>query len=558
MPAVPKEVALARCCCLTGPPVVCCPVCSDGVKSVVHCLISGLTTGLTADTRTPCGSIINGKEECFDMDDGSIFGANVRSFWVEDWSDTIEVDLLKVSDCVWQYFGPSPLKVGVSNNPECNYSQCPDCPSGYGAVLLDWVRVTATIDGAPPGPDEGKVRWRVTAELLRTPPPGVTVIAGCQIGGGPMTTNLYVFISQTGDYDLCTCLDSLPTTLDDDNDPRTNHHLVTTPNEAPIAGGTAALSWGSDEVCTPTPKKCRWRYLQRWTCADGWGAVELQREAQGHCTNAPGSQSSEWTKIAEDGTGCTFQWINVSDDECKCGEPCATWEFVDGVWTLIDNSDPSPPDPQTEAPDCTGCCLVLWHKYDEASGTTTADSSGNGHTGTLHSTASFVSGVIGNALSGGAGGYVTVPSSPQLDLTTDAEITFWLKRSSSGGITPLQRATSGPANHAWVVVVYGASDPHTPNKLAFSKSGDDQLVSSSNFPVDDYVFVRVNHRASDGRRRIYFNEVLDASGTGYANFASTLEDLQFSVGNDFIDDLRIFSCLLTDEQAAAIYAEGAP
>ena len=42
--------------------------------------------------------------------------------------------------------------------------------------------------------------------------------------------------------------------------------------------------------------------------------------------------------------------------------------------------------------------IAQW-KFDEGSGTTTADSSGNGHTGTLANSPAWLSGRIGNALS---------------------------------------------------------------------------------------------------------------------------------------------------------------
>ena len=42
--------------------------------------------------------------------------------------------------------------------------------------------------------------------------------------------------------------------------------------------------------------------------------------------------------------------------------------------------------------------LLLWYRFDEASGTVAADSSGNGRNGTVAGQAAFVTGQLGNAI----------------------------------------------------------------------------------------------------------------------------------------------------------------
>jgi hypothetical protein len=72
--------------------------------------------------------------------------------------------------------------------------------------------------------------------------------------------------------------------------------------------------------------------------------------------------------------------------------------------------------------------LIAHWKFDETTGTTAADSSGNGHVAMLQGSASWGTGVIGGALVlDGATGYAIVPQTSQLDLaTTPYSISLWL------------------------------------------------------------------------------------------------------------------------------------
>lgn len=73
-----------------------------------------------------------------------------------------------------------------------------------------------------------------------------------------------------------------------------------------------------------------------------------------------------------------------------------------------------------------------WH-LDEGSGTTTADSSGNGNNGTLTASATWVGGLFGRALSfNGTPGYVTVPGARSLQ-TPQVSVSAWVNHSGTPG-----------------------------------------------------------------------------------------------------------------------------
>jgi predicted GH43/DUF377 family glycosyl hydrolase len=71
---------------------------------------------------------------------------------------------------------------------------------------------------------------------------------------------------------------------------------------------------------------------------------------------------------------------------------------------------------------------VGYWEFDEASGTTLIDSSGNGNTGTVHG-AQWVQGISGNALSfDGVNDYVSIPHSSSLDVSGhEITVEYWVK-----------------------------------------------------------------------------------------------------------------------------------
>lgn len=88
--------------------------------------------------------------------------------------------------------------------------------------------------------------------------------------------------------------------------------------------------------------------------------------------------------------------------------------------------------------------LVAWWKFDEGTGTSAADSTGNGHTGTLNGSAGWTTGRIGAnavAYSGGGTSFSAI--------TTGTTFTYaaWIFPTSSGGFQNL--FTEGGAQGLW-------------------------------------------------------------------------------------------------------------
>jgi Concanavalin A-like lectin/glucanases superfamily len=82
-------------------------------------------------------------------------------------------------------------------------------------------------------------------------------------------------------------------------------------------------------------------------------------------------------------------------------------------------------------PPATG--LVAAYGFEESSGPTTADASGNGHVGTLSGATRSTLGKNGSALSFDGNDLVTVADAPGLDLTTGMTLEAWVLPASGGG-----------------------------------------------------------------------------------------------------------------------------
>ena len=88
--------------------------------------------------------------------------------------------------------------------------------------------------------------------------------------------------------------------------------------------------------------------------------------------------------------------------------------------------------------------LVGWWKFDDGSGTTAADSSGNGYTMTLFNGITWTTGEIGGAIS--ANGVNQYASMPSIDLSATNAVTvvLWVNRtySTAGGHTLFENTTN--------------------------------------------------------------------------------------------------------------------
>jgi hypothetical protein len=113
---------------------------------------------------------------------------------------------------------------------------------------------------------------------------------------------------------------------------------------------------------------------------------------------------------------------------CPADGPCVNGAGCTGDAAVATTDGSTPPDMDTGVVGNDGGIdptLVLYYKLDETSGTTVADSSGNGHTGTMVGTAAWSTGKIGGAANfDGATGYIETVG-PVVDTSQPYTVSAW-------------------------------------------------------------------------------------------------------------------------------------
>ena len=215
---------------------------------------------------------------------------------------------------------------------------------------------------------------------------------------------------------------------------------------------------------------------------------------------------------------------------------------------------PSPP-----APPAGGAAnLVAAYGFDEGSGVSVADASGNGNTGTIANAAWSTAGKFGNALSfNGSSAKVSVPDSASLDLTSGMTLEAWV-----------QPAT---ATSSWRDVVYKGSDAFYLE--ASSSSGGSpvgggiignshaEALGTSALPTGAWTQLAATY---DGAMlRLYLNgaEVSSLARTG--SILTTNNPLEIGGDglfgqffNGLIDEVRVYKTALTASQIQTDMATG--
>jgi hypothetical protein len=198
--------------------------------------------------------------------------------------------------------------------------------------------------------------------------------------------------------------------------------------------------------------------------------------------------------------------------------------------------------------------LVAWWKLDDGSGNFAADSSGNGHNGTLVGDTSWVDGIVGGALAfDGDGDYVDIGKDPNFDIKNQITVSAWIK------VNAFDRdwqAIVAKGDRAWRLQ-RNAGD----RTLEFACSG---LV----VPGTDWGQIYGNTDVNDGhwhhiagvydqeKLYLYIDGNLDASAIAPGKIRVNDEPVYIGENsqtpnrfwNGLIDDVRIYSYALSAEE----------
>ena len=189
-------------------------------------------------------------------------------------------------------------------------------------------------------------------------------------------------------------------------------------------------------------------------------------------------------------------------------------------------------------------------------GSTVADSSGNGNTGTTNATTWTTAGRVGSALVfNGMTSWVTVPDSGTLDLQSALTIEAWIYPT----VAPAGWATILAKERAGGLVYYlhaGSYNPSPPATGIVVPSGEQTLYGVAQLPANAWTHLAVTYDGTAQRMFVNGNQVSMRAQTGLVTVSTGALRLggngQF--GEYFqgrIDEVRIYNRALTVDQIRA-------
>ncbi|MBW2605952.1 MAG: cadherin-like domain-containing protein, partial [Deltaproteobacteria bacterium] len=208
--------------------------------------------------------------------------------------------------------------------------------------------------------------------------------------------------------------------------------------------------------------------------------------------------------------------------------------------------------------------LVGYWKFNEASGSITADTSGSDNTGTLINEPTWVSGKNDNALSfNGVNSYVDCGNDPSLNLMNSLTISAWINPTSFGqsGYGRIVDKGNGSTGFSLFVNESGSNMGY----LIYGESlvwSDADIITTDQ---DQWQFVAVVYNESSQTVTFYINDQMAGSSNYQTNpIDSSSDPLVIGIrGYDLnrafdgiIDDVRVHNRALAASEVAALYDDG--
>jgi hypothetical protein len=197
-----------------------------------------------------------------------------------------------------------------------------------------------------------------------------------------------------------------------------------------------------------------------------------------------------------------------------------------------------------------------WH-FDEGSGTTAYDNSGNGNNGTLYNSPAWVDGKFGKALSfDGSNDYVTTPIVS--NILTDFTMEAWVKAPSVPGDRRIVMG-SGWNYNDWYIGVNLSSNTGAPaRKWLFWVAGNSQiayLAAPDEIVAGAWYYLVATYEGTTGKFYINGNYI------GSFTFTRKTDTNPFQIGrsyngeyfNGLVDEVRIYNRALTSEEVSDLY-----
>jgi hypothetical protein len=196
---------------------------------------------------------------------------------------------------------------------------------------------------------------------------------------------------------------------------------------------------------------------------------------------------------------------------------------------------------------------VAQYTFDAGSGTTVADTSGKGNTGTINGATWTTSGHSGAALTfNGTSSSVSIPNSSSLTLTSAMTLEAWVRPTALGGSW---RTVLFKEQSAGMVYSLYAGDGSRPRSQV-NIGGEENAVGAATLPVNTWTHIAGSY---DGTTlRLYVNGALVSSTTVGGSIPSSTGPLRIG-GNSIwsewfagtIDSVRVYSRALSQSEIQA-------
>jgi hypothetical protein len=192
--------------------------------------------------------------------------------------------------------------------------------------------------------------------------------------------------------------------------------------------------------------------------------------------------------------------------------------------------------------------------FNEASGSTAADASGNGNAGTIANATHTTTGKFGGALSfNGTNASVTIPDSASLDLTSGMTLEAWVDPTAVGSAWRSVILKEQPADLIYALYAGNAKQKAATDVFT---TADKQLSGTTNTPLNTWTHLAATY---DGATlRLYVNGVQKASKAVTGAIKTSTGNLRIG-GNSIwgewfagqIDEVRVYDKALTAAQIQA-------
>jgi len=198
--------------------------------------------------------------------------------------------------------------------------------------------------------------------------------------------------------------------------------------------------------------------------------------------------------------------------------------------------------------------LVAWWMFDDGSGTTALDSSGNGNNGTLTGDPQWVAGQLGGALDfSGTNSRVTAPHIP-LD-NRSFTIAMWVNLGQNTSEHIALSQGPGSTNEGLHLRLGGAGNPAA-GGINFGFYGNDLVTGGGLLELNTWYHLGFVYDIDDQQQRIYLDGELVGERASTPFLGTTQDTLIGSWNSDqwfegIIDDVQIYDHVLTENEILA-------